>query len=83
MVIETILDWDNDENSSRTETAYEGKSSIFTRAYAPVGIRFQLFKHFNIGLETNIGIGIQSVVGGQTYLIPMNTSVQALVSWPL
>jgi hypothetical protein len=81
MVIENSFEWDNPSTSTNSTSAYQGKESIFSRVYAPVGVQFQLFNHFNLGLETNIGVGMQNVIGGDSYFMPITTGVQLLVSY--
>jgi hypothetical protein len=81
MVKEHSFEWDNPSTSTYSESAYQGKKSIFSRVYAPVGVQFQLFNHFNLGLETNIRVGMQNVIGGKSYFMPITTGMQALVSY--
>jgi hypothetical protein len=71
------------EESSFTQETYEAKSSLFTRLYVPVGFQATLFKRFNLGLETNIGIGMQSVYNGRSYFMPINTGLTTKLSFNL
>lgn len=54
---------------------YKGNSSLFFRAYVPLGVDFALAERFDIGITGNCGMGLQKVVGGGKYLIPFSGSL--------
>ena len=56
---------------------YEGKSSLFTRAFVPIGIDYALAERFDIGLTATAGMALQTVYGGENYLIPFSWSLAA------
>ena len=60
---------------------YNGKSSLFSRAFIPVGIDFALFEQFDIGVESSFGVAHQKVVDGDSYFIPTNGSLYLRVSY--
>ena len=60
---------------------YAGKTSLFIRTYAPVGIDFAIGERFDIGAEGTVGMGIQEVIGGSTYIIPFSWSATVRLSF--
>lgn len=60
---------------------YTGKSSLFARAFVPVGIDFAMAERFDVGIESNIGVGMQQVYGGENYVIPTSGAVYVKVSY--
>lgn len=80
IVMENDFNFQN-EDWNFTQESYDAKSSVFSRVYLPVGMQFTLFKHYNLGLESNIGIGMQSVVKGRSYLMPLNTGLTAKIGY--
>lgn len=54
---------------------YQGKSSLFVRPFVPLGIDFAISERFDIGIQSNFGIALQQVYGGENYLIPISGSV--------
>ncbi|MCJ8290028.1 MAG: hypothetical protein HRT58_10220 [Crocinitomicaceae bacterium] len=60
---------------------YEGNSSLFTRVYTPLGIDFALAERFDIGLESTLGLGLQTVYSGESYSIPLSGSLAIKLSY--
>jgi len=60
---------------------YKGKSSLFARAFIPVGIDFALAERFDVGVETNIGLGQQRVYNGASYAIQTSGALYLKVSY--
>ena len=60
---------------------YEGKSSLFTRLFVPLGIDFALSERFDIGLTATAGMGFQTVYGGGNYTIPLSGSLAVRLSY--
>lgn len=56
--------------TSDTDSFYGAKSSLFSRIQVPVGIQFVVANTVNINIETGLGVGMQSVFGGNSYFIP-------------
>lgn len=70
-----------DEIPNSIFNIYKGKSSFFGRVYTPLGIDFALGKHFDIGVESTFGLGIQKINKGENYLIPINGSLSVKLSY--
>lgn len=54
---------------------YEAKSSFYSRVYAPLGMDVTIFNRVRLGLEATVGVGMQNVYGGKTYLMPLSGSI--------
>lgn len=54
---------------------YEGKSSFFTRVYVPLGLDITIARRIRLGLEGQVGIGMQNVYNGRTNLMPVTGSI--------
>ena len=48
---------------------YAAKSSIYMRAYVPLGISFRTCRRLELGLEQRWGIGVGQVIDGDTYFM--------------
>lgn len=71
------------EQGTGVTTGYQAKESVFTRLYVPIGVQATFFKRVGLGLESNIGVGMQSVVKGKSYFLPFNAGVTAKLSYSL
>lgn len=60
---------------------YKGKSSLFARAYTPIGIDFALAERFDVGVQSTFGVAFQQVYGGENYFIPLSGSLAVKVSF--
>ena len=60
---------------------YDGKTSLFLRAYTLLGIDFAISERFDIGIQSYIGIVSQQVLGGNNYFIPVSGSVGIKLSY--
>jgi hypothetical protein len=60
---------------------YKGNSSLFVRAFTPIGVDFALSDRFDVGIQSNFGIAIQQVYGGENYIIPISGSVAVKLSY--
>ncbi|MFT5858369.1 MAG: hypothetical protein ACI865_000455 [Flavobacteriaceae bacterium] len=78
----TVTDADFNFDESHNET-YDAKESIFTRLYLPVGIQATILGKVNVGIESNIGIGLQSVIKGKSYCMPLNTGLTLKLGYNL
>ena len=67
--------------SNSVNSFYAGKSSFFTRIYAPIGISATLFNRVQFGLEGTLGLGMQNVYNGRTYLMPFSSSITTKLSF--
>ncbi|PHR33159.1 MAG: hypothetical protein COA38_05570 [Fluviicola sp.] len=66
----------NDYSTITNENAfYEAKSSFYSRVYAPIGLDVTIFNRVRLGLEGTIGVGMQNVYGGKTYVMPLSGSI--------
>ena len=61
--------------------SYAGKTSLFLRAYAPIGIDYAIGERFDIGVEGIAGMGVQQVLGGEMYTIPFSWSAAVRLSF--
>ena len=52
---------------------YDGKESIMARVYIPFGLQISIFNRVLLGMESNLGVGLQSVINGKTYLTRANS----------
>jgi hypothetical protein len=53
------------ENTSR----YDAKSVAYTRMFIPYGIHYQMAGQWSIGFDSRRGIGVQSILGGESNYI--------------
>ncbi len=60
---------------------YAGKSSLFTRAFVPVGIDYALAERFDFGITGTVGTAFQTVYGGENYMIPFSWSLAARLGY--
>jgi hypothetical protein len=67
--------------STYSEDKYRGKSGLISRLYLPVGMEFTVLKKLALGLEGNLGVGMQNVYSGKSYLIPVTSSLQAKLTY--
>ncbi len=70
-------------NISGQDSFYDAKSSLFTRVNMPIGIQATILRKVNINLETNIGVGVQSVFGGRNYFMPLTSGIRLGLSYNL
>lgn len=80
-VAEHISSGEINEIPSSLFNVYKGKSSLFARAYTPIGIDFALAERFDIGVQSAFGIALQQVYNGESYLIPLSGSLAVKVSF--
>ena len=60
---------------------YKGNTSLFIRAYAPIGIDFAISERFDVGIQSYFGVVSQQVLGGENYFIPISGSVGVKLSY--
>jgi len=60
---------------------YEGKSSLFVRPLASIGIDFALSDRFDLGVQSNFGVALQQIYDGESYFVPISGSVGVRVSY--
>ena len=60
---------------------YQGNSSLFVRIFAPIGIDFALSDRFDVGIQSNFGVAMQQIYGGESYIIPISGSVAVKLSY--
>ena len=70
-------------NVSGQDSFYEAKSSLFTRVNIPIGFQATILRKVNFNLETNLGVGVQSVFGGRSYFMPLTTGMRIGLSYNL
>lgn len=57
------------------EESYDAKESVISRLYIPLGVQVSFFDKVSLGLESNMGIGFQSMIKGKTYFTRANTGL--------
>lgn len=60
---------------------YQGKSSLFVRPFAPIGIDYAVSDRFDVGIQSNFGVALQQIYGGENYFIPIFGSIGVRVSY--
>ena len=81
LIMENVM---NEEGFVEYREEYlEAKTSVYTRYSVPIGVNYTFFDKVSLGLETSLGMGVQSVVGGKNYWIPFSMSFSPRLSYIL
>lgn len=80
-VAEHISSGQTNEIPNSLFNVYKGKSSLFARAYTPIGIDFALAERFDVGLQSYFGVALQQVYSGESYFIPLSGTLAVKVSF--
>lgn len=70
-----------EEESTNTQDEYRGESSLISRLYIPVGVEFNVLKKLALGLEGNLGVGMQNIYSGKSYFMPVSASMQLKLAY--
>ena len=64
----------NQRYDSQDDIIVPARTALFLRAYAPVGVELNVWKA-KLGLEGSAGFGMHQIMGGRTYFMPFNYSL--------